>query len=406
MKYILNIFVVLFALVTWTDSAKAQSCKRDKNCTCAVELSKIVEGKSYDMGRVYPGAGNDPAHVFLHGGSENIPVTCRAAMYLHHNDPAWFTEYFDVQKRSDIRFMNNEIFSPGYTQQVIGAVLVVLKHAIDRGHTDLEIRASQWLKAYWAYLALGSNFSAPSKTMTSTTQNGFKSTKSKTSGFGVVVPGTRSYPQQRRGVGNQDVFLSIALDHPWRSLNTNLNRAYGVTGTLRAFLKAHGFSISSRGKPNILSRSVDPRHVGLTADERNKLNEFITSNGQLNTQYVLGLLGDYNQLMCNLTYIRTTEGIISWFGTSATVDQSCSVTKGGSYNATSRIFARPEAYFLARIKKDKNPSMGRTWRENNKICGEGPGMPKLCLDLPPGQVIHEITIDKFAGPRCIQGNCN
>lgn len=371
------------------------------NCLCSNEVQKIVDGENYNIEVLRQYArGMTAEHMLTHGGSENIPVTCRAGLYLVENDPSWFLEYFAVQKRADIGLGNQELFSAGYFQQSLGHALLVLNHAIQKGHTQLEQAAAEWAKAYWAYLALAST---PNSTRTFTYKSfppptGTKSHPNGHFGYGVGVVGTRAYPTQVRGVGTQSVFLALALDRPARS-SSNL-KPYGVHGGFRAFLVKTGFRGNSNDDFNLLQRSHTPREVGLTETDRAKLVEFINSNGTVNLDYVLNMIRPF-PLFCEITFLRTTSGLITWYGNSERESNTCTPIKGGAYSAVSIVGDRGE--ILVRVKKDKDPTMGRVWRDGNQICSSS-DMPTECIDIPGGNVVYEVSVGR-SGAVCKAGAC-
>lgn len=381
------------------------SCQGEGNCECSVEVNKIIDGYQYNTGTLNYHSGGNPENVFLSGGSENIPITCNTGLYLDNNRKEWLLEYFNVQKRPDIGFSGHELFSAGYMQQTLGYILTVHNHAIERGHSDLEAASSEWLRAYWAFLTLASSTYQPPE-YSYTLESGISAQENPGRGMGLATVGTRNYVNQMRGVGLQHIFLAIALDTPGRHWGWNLNHSPGANGGLRAFLRKIGYYVSDRdGSVSLTSKSATARQVGLTEQQRSDLNQFVQSNGTQKLSEVLALLAPY-KLACSMTFIRTSSGVMTWFGTSSGNTPICTTAKGGAYNAVKIEAGNPKGEILARVVRDNTPGWGETWRNGSRICANSTDLPTECIDIPGGNLVYEISFEARQSAKCIAGSCS
>ncbi|MCB0394190.1 MAG: hypothetical protein KDD25_06505, partial [Bdellovibrionales bacterium] len=374
----------------------------EKNCTCSVVENQIIDGDSYDIGRLNGGLGGTPENVFINGGSENIPLTCHTALYLHDNRPDWIAEFLSVQRQNSIGFGGRELFSAAYFQQTAGNVLTAYNHALSRGHQALINEGKSWLRAYWAFLALTAVQSNVSDYW-HTLEDGLELGSIPGRGYGVAITGTRNYPSQLRGAGPQGIFLAIALNNPNRDFRRSLNVTPGVDGALRAFLRKVGYQLNSDGKVNLTSRNVTSEQVGLTDSERATLAGFIQSNGSQNLAEVLSYIAPY-KLACNMTFLRTSQGTISWFGTSTQNGGSCSNSKGGPYSAVSVQPSQSAGHILVRVKIDNNPAPVTVRRSGSQICASSTQLSEECISIPGGNTVYEVSVGP-SGTNCVSGNC-
>lgn len=377
-------------------------CK-EGNCFCFMSLSKALSRKPVDMAKVnnYAG-GSDARNVFLGGGSENIPVTCRAVKYLIEGDPAWFTRYFDVQfDDPTIGLFGSELFSNTYASLTVGNVITVRKEAARRGHAALEQKATRWLKAYWSLLTLMAHTDRINTIQTHMHDEATGRDLFNTSGMGnwadgysLVLPGNRAYVNKRGGgVGLQDTMLSMALNHPERRFSTSLNHSPGFYGGLCATVKSLGYTMDQQGFVNLKSNNPPASDFGLTEAERNELRAFIASNGQSGLSSIVQTLSPY-KLRCDLTIIRTTAGITAWFGNETGQVGLCSRVKGGSFVATTFLSAERRALYLSRAKRQNHPEAATIWKQGESIC-ESSSLPTKCIEIVGGSTIFKIRWPKF-----------
>lgn len=372
---------------------------------CSIEVNRIVQGEAYNIGILNANAGGPAENVLTNGGSENIPVTCNTGLYLLNNNNArsWFLQYFSIQKRSDVGFGAGELFSAAYFQQTVGYILTTHLHAIQRGDTEMEAATSEWLRAYWSFITLAASAAKPESyihtLLAGPTPGGVAGR-----GYGVTIVGTRNYVSQVRATGAHYLFLSLALDNPGRSFDWSLDSSPGNLGGIRAFLLKAGYHINSNGQINFTEKSLTSRQVGISDEYRNTLKEFINTNGNSQIASVLNGTRPYG-LRCEITFLRTTNGIITWFGNSEQNAPTCSVRKGGSLNAAAYVFGQTSGNILTRVRVDNNPTMGETWRNGQRICANAADMLTECIDIPTGNTVYEVSINS-SGISCKAGNCN
>lgn len=360
-------------------------------------LAQALDGKPVNMSKVNSFAGpEDPKTIFTNGGSENIPVTCRAVKYIKEGNPAWFTNYFNIQFDGSVGLFGKELFSNIYGSLTVGNVIVVRNEAARRGHAELERKASEWLRAYWTTLALAADQSPVKLSQAyqydeSSGKEAFTSQSSNAGGYGVVLPGNRSYVNTYPGgVGFQSIMFSMALAHPGRSLERTLDVSPGAYGGLCVAMKSLGYAFTQDGKVNLTSKNPPPESFGLTASQRDMLKGYVVSNGKNNASGLLNILSPY-RLACELTIVRTTQGITSWFGNETDKVGLCSRSKGGTFTAGTLLFGDHTATYISRATRENQPEAATTWVENKQVCEESENLPKKCIDIAPGARVNTIS---------------
>ncbi len=353
---------------------------------------------------------SNPANMFSGGGSENIPLTCRTAKYYWDHDPAWLTGYFDIQLASTTpHFLGGEIFSSTYTALTVGDAIAALAHAKKRGHGNLANKARAWLRRYWAYLALAA-LQPPPNSWTVYNKHGTQTGwKGSWVGYNIPIVGTRCYVNGHGGAkgsipgsGAQGLLLAMALEHPSRKLNVNLAGASpGFWGGVRAIVEAVGYKLNSQGKVSLTSKSIPADAYGLTTQQRNTLKSFVSSPSKAKLPGVTALLGG-QKLGYTISIVRTSGGVITWYGTSSTKIAPGNGRKGGSWATV--MGQGKSAKFLTR-SSDKwgGGDRGTVWREGSQICSQSSTLPKKCLPFPSGGLIYEVRIGPSGGAQCVAG---
>lgn len=347
---------------------------------------------------------DSPVNLFSNGGSENIPVTCRAAKYWKDGNPDWFTEYFDIQLNATggVRLFGREIFSKTYAALTAGVAIAVHKKAMLMGHQALIQKSSAWLKAYWSIMALAAsqNPVRVSEAFNYSEATGRENVMSENTpqglygGYGVVLPGNRSYVNSSSGgVGLQYVLMSMALSHPGRKFSWSLDNSPGFYGGLCVAMRSLGYNFNSSGVANIGSRNPAAADFGLTEQERSDLSGFVSSNGQNGLSTVVQNLSNY-KLHCDLTIIRTSQGITSWFGNETDTVGLCARSKGGSFVAGTLTFSNNSAQYLSRATNENRPEAADTWKEGSQICEQSGQRVKRCIPIVSGNTIYKVDWPK------------
>lgn len=387
-------------ILVFVHSAEAANEGNEK---CFQALARVMNGQPPGID-IYQFTGSeDPYNVFNHG-SENIPVTCRAVKYRLDNNPQWFEGYFDIQESNpNVGLFGNEMFSPVYSSLIAGDVVSVLNHALARGHTPLVMKASKWLRSYWALLALASS-TQPVRQVILASEDGNISHAVRTPipGAAVAIAGARAYDSDYEAL--YGVLLSMAIEHPNRGYNPSVSVSPGFYGGLRASIEAVGYRLNGNGQANLRSMSVPSQKLGLTNVERAQLLEFVQSNGTSGLTNILSMIGD-NAPECDITFLRTTQGVISWFGTSTSSQNICTKVKGGARFA-SKITSSGVATFLSNIDNENHPEAAWSYRKGQQICAQSTVLPELCIDLPAGNVVYEVSWRKGVGITCVSGSCS
>lgn len=380
---------------------EGMDCGDNGLCYCNAAISKVMSGRPVDWGKVYNEMGDDdPRRVFTSGGSENIPVVCRAAKYWSDGDPAWFEQYLSIQlDDQSVGLFGRELFSPLYFTSTVGGVIAIREKAERMGHTNLKNLASRWLKAYWTVLALAASSA-------SAVENGAHNFDQDQSvdryfseptpgdlygGYSVALPGTRAYVNvSTGGSGLQYILLSMALEHPTRRYRWTLNQSPAYYGGLCVTAKSVGYAISTTGRVDLTAQSIPAAKYGLTEQERVQLRDFINSNGAQSFNAIINSLQGY-RLKCDLTIVRTNEGIISWFGEETNRTPACSRAKGGTFSASAFYSGNATISSLSRATLQNWPEPSDTWKEGNAICSETADRPKKCINIPSGNLIYKVS---------------
>jgi hypothetical protein len=142
----------------------------------------------------------------------------------------------------------------------------------------------------------------------------------------------------------------------------------------------------------------------LTDAERAALARFVETNGNEGLSTVLSFVQPY-KLICPMTFLRTSQGTISWFGTSTQNGDHCGTQKGGPYSAVSLNQSQGLGKVLVRVKIDNNPTPIVVRRQGQQICAISTQLPQACIEIPSGNPTYEITVDQN-GVRCVAGNCS
>jgi hypothetical protein len=395
------------------------NCGSEANCKCAVALNNLIEGLPYSASDIEDNRGpDDPLTMFTNGGSENIATQCRIARYFVHHDPAWLERYFDVQLTTNqVPFLGDEAFSSVYTTQVVGSVIAALQHARARNHTPLVTKASRFLRSYWTLAALA----AIDRTLTRNAgynRNGdpvIETVSANNTGFNLGLVGMRAYvngigatPTSVPGDGLQGVLLSTALEHPARKFTWGLNDSPGFYGGWRAALLTAGYTLNAAGKLTVPlnSRGVPAAIFGLTDAERTTLSTFVSSNGTSGLSAVTGYLAGI-RLKCDFTVIRTTGGVLTWWGSSAARVPVCPSGKGGTWAVSEILHADGTAAFLSRTTDNYGQAnRGEVWRDGASVCNVTPGagqLPQRCFQIPLGTFRHELKLGPGGGLQCVAG---
>lgn len=376
----------------------APSCGGEDNCKCFVALARALTGLPVDLSTLRMGS-NNPVDIFTGGGSENIPVTCRAVKYVVDRDPQWFSDYFDAQlQNASVGFLGREFLSGTYQALNTGVVQAVLAKAIERNHTTLKNKASQWLRSYYALLSLMASSQHNSAMAAhhvdeSTGQQVFNEETAPpaiSAGYGLANPGNRSYVNNGHAAkGMQAIMLSMALAHSNRKYDWSLDNSPGYYGGLCVMLKTLGYTFNSSGKVNLSSLNPPASSFGLSDTDRNKFRNFIQSNGAQDLDYILDVLRPL-RIKCELSIVRNEQGFIAWFGNETQTVGLCSRSKGGSFVAAKFEFSNRKTTSLSAATRQNQPEAARIWRENHSLCEETDNLAKRCIDFPQGNNVMSV----------------
>lgn len=354
----------------------------------------------------------DPIQMFQSGGSQNWPTVCRAAMYMQDGNQTWLKRYFEIQKLKrepnvGVGFGGTEMFSPTYVPAIAGAVLAVYNESVKRNNTQIQQLSGEWLRAWWGFNAL-TGVSTPIRKAflhvderknlqeleTHTANEGYD-------GLALAMAGTRTR-YWRGPVSANHPIASLALNYYPRKYSSQITRDTSIA--FRYILEKNNFSISSKNKTNISQKDISAQTVGLTSTQQSDLNNFVKNNGQ-GLQKIKPLIGNY-KAACTYSFLRTTEGVISWMGTSSSDGQNCNGNKP-PYFAVSINKNNGEAHYLFPENKIQGAGPGRVWRDSQRICAQAASSGiKDCIQIPPGNVIYEVSFTKEQGFVCVQGDCN
>lgn len=381
-------------------------CGGESLCSCMLELSNAVEGKPVDVERLTAGLGQPVRGMFTRGGSQNIPVVCNAARYYADHDPSWFLDYFRVQVDPEPPgFLGTEVLSPLYMQSVLGAVLATRAHAVDRGHASLVAAADHWLKATWALLALST---APAPIAGGTlvqhdTVEAVEPNRAYTAGVSVPVAGMRANRDGQAGMNSLlHPFMSLALDWRPRRYTADLRLSPGFYRGLMIGAVSLGFRIDGDGRVGLDGYSPPPERLGLTDGEQQTLARFVDSGGTQGLSQVLAMLGD-RRPSCEMTFLRTTEGLTSWFGTSKRAQRICNRNKGPliatRYDADTR-----HVTWLHPTEKVNPAESGQSFRRDDQICARLEDGTERCIDIVGGDTIYEVAWTRKDGAVVVDGS--
>ncbi len=348
-------------------------------------------------------ARGSPLNMFQGGGSENHTVTWSTVRYLLDNDPSWFEQYTDVWLGNKYGFEGKEMGSNTYQSLNTGSQITVLNHAQDQGHSNLAKDMSKVLRAYWAFLSLGTHGSGASGIDCTHRQNGDSdpnnikdSSESSRSSPAVAIPGRRNYVNSScgRGSGLQSKMLAIALGNSVGTVSP-LDVNLGFYGGLRASIRSYGVSITNGSAQ---PKAIPPEKVGLTSSERQKLKDFIASNGSSHRDEIISWISDFKPFG-SWTFYRTSEGIAVWLGDDDTWTKVTS-PKGGATVAAFYTKSDRKLHFLSRTVTENYPTAVQVRRVGNEICVKTSGLDGeydvasfngTCRLLPGGSLIYHFV---------------
>ncbi len=373
---------------------------REGFCFCSTALFAAVKGRHIDVEFISRFAGGLPSGLFGGGGSENIAVMCRAARYYTNGNDAdrqWFEEYFAYQRQH--KHMGSEIMSPLYGPPVLAANVAVRDKALSEGHTALADGAGQWLRTTWGLISLGTRDVA----MRSVTAQVHGTPKNypfndRWQGTTAAVPGSRHLPGAYAWLGFHTLISYAAETSP-------------RTGSAYHWWPDHIF-LTLGGTPADWDigipdgGTVTLETAGITASERSALHRMITTDQGFSS--IAGMVGEAKPVV-PITFVRTSEGVMSYFGTWAegSSDNPTGFNPSGSKAATfaARIlndgsFRTLYPHTESKVGKER----GGSWREGQRVCARAEGVTD-CMDLPGGQVLM-VAEWSAQGLRCVAGsNC-
>ncbi|MGH9382502.1 MAG: hypothetical protein ACRD2Z_18135 [Thermoanaerobaculia bacterium] len=392
--------------LVWPAPAAAQAeCGGEPLCNCIIQLGRAVEGEPVDVERLRGGLGQTAIEIFQRGGSQNIPVVCNAAKYYTDHDPSWFLDYLRIQADPQPPgFLGTEVLSPLYMQSVLGSMLAVRAHAVDRGHVQLVATADHWLKAVWALMAL-STAEAPlagGTIVQRKDEEAVEPNRAYTAGVSVPAAGSRANRQGNVGMNTLlHPFMSLALDWKPRRYTANLRLSPGFYGGLLIGATSLGFRVDQDGRVDLGGFSPPPERLGLTAAEQQTLARFVASDGRQGLSQVLALLGD-RRPSCEMTFLRTTEGLTSWFGTSKQPQRVCNRNKGPLFAARYEAVTRHATWLHPTVQTNPAES-GQSFRREDQICARLEDGTERCIDIVGGTVIYEVAWTKGQGAVVVDG---
>jgi hypothetical protein len=408
-------------------------CSSSLNCLdrCAETLLNVLDGRSYDLCPITDGQCTcqarygQPGSAVFSDASENKGPVCHASLYAGRNvasDRQWWNQYFDYQTlgpTSGAGFMGKEIFSPLYGSFIVASVMTALDTAETRGHTDVANKARQWLKAYWALAALASRPGGiqSAQVVHRTGPYEIAGTNSTIRGASQVTAG----PRMINNLGSATYstlhpLLTMALDVGPKVYTPSMNSSFAFYGGVRAAARIAGFSFTSNyAISNFNSFSAPASKFGLTNAERSNLAMIVRGQAGANFQSAVSMVGNYKP-KCNMSFLRTTQGSISWFGTSETGAAGeqlvCNGAKGQLF--ASRLDSNGRAYHLQPALETTLPAAAKwkSFRLGNQICADvdptwaaqqggtyttGP----WCIGIPGGTVQQELSWTRNNGLRFV-----
>ena len=359
-------------------------------CICNNELLKIAGHQIADLNAIKANQGpDDPHQVFISGGSLNIPTMCRAAKYHADNDPTWFQKYFSEQL-TQTGFMGTEVLSPLYGPFVVGAVLEVLHNARKNKHASLISLSNQWLRTYWSLYALEA-VKTPFLTVNIVTGSSVFSPGGNGNFFNGLSVGLQGSRIRKGGsdVGDATIvpLTTWALDYTPRKYTWNI-----LSNVQLALIASFAnVDVDSKGKLNFAA-TVPANVIGLLESERATLKDFVNGNYS-NVGTVLSYIKPYTPA-CDMTFMRTSQGVIGWFGTDTTQQNICNTNKGPYFAAT--ITNTGVGTYLHPNNINEPAEASFSFRKGNQLCAtiEDKVPFTKCIDILPGNLIYEVTWTK------------
>ena len=389
----------------------------------------------------------EPADLFG-GGSENHSHLCQTAQYLQTGESGWYLNYINAQlgfnpSQDLYGWMGTEVLSPIYGPWIVTSNMAAL-HKARQGSTEpdqaLASKLEDWLLKYWVMQALlASDFPIAESTFR---YQGADSTVSPPAGFwdglSVGAAGSRRVKHDLvdddgdsatpgiprvafTGFNQPAHFLTaLALDFHPRNLGSThlalndrgLAERYYIGLRVALLLSGEDFFPQQSGVVDFETFEPPASHFGLTEAQRETLRLFVESRGTQDPSVVLDLLstdpiphcssGTGNRC-CEMTFLRTTEGTMGYFGAGEHgLQTSINPGEGRQYICNRN---RPPMHAI-RTDLDGSvtilsPGEHNTRRNDNtfetptQVCAEyaleNQGIHQKCIDKPGGDVIYEIT---------------
>lgn len=327
------------------------------------------------------------------GGSQNWPPLCQAGAYLTDHDPKWFEGYFAAQRPGGRTGLGGtEMFAPLYMNPPVGAVLAVLKESQTR-HPELAASARAWLRASWAVQTLAA-LHVPIRQAYVHTGDGTPEliNSSLVDGLHVGQAGPRIRHPEYGPMSVNHRMLTMAVDARRTGKGRATRRFIGAGW--RYMLEISGFRFNDRAV-DLNQKAVPPELIGLTEADRAALQRLVATGGGVSE--VLAMVGSF-PAACPITFLRTTEGVATWYGSSTEDGRNCNGNKPPFFAVT--LSKDGVARYLRVEFRIIGSAAGRVWREGNKVCAQATA--KDCLDLPGGQVLYEVYFSK-TGIRAVSG---
>ncbi len=314
------------------DTGRGGACGGLQAHTCCWnELLKVISGEPMDQARIDQHKGPDDIGWWGSGGSENIPVLCRAADYWKNGNPSWFEGYFADQTGGE-GFMGSEVLSPLYGPFVVSAVMTVLDKASTAGHTSLAADARTWLRSYWTLNALaaheGTWTSIRSVQDTGVSYDSNPSIESEYTGLVTPVPGSRRLRRDldapaldQPNVALGQFLLTLALGYGPRQLGySNLDLEY--YHPLRLAVHLLGGQITN-GTLNLGAVPTPAAKFGLTTTQQSNLRTFVGAPGEDPTLFNTVVNYVAHGSRCTITFLRSDQGTSAWFGDDDAFQPTC-----------------------------------------------------------------------------------
>ncbi|MDA8020435.1 MAG: Ig-like domain-containing protein [Thermoanaerobaculia bacterium] len=376
--------------------------------------------------------------------SENHAVLCRGADYAYDGNPAaksWFETYFSVQDgpfngSTEFGFMGSEVFSPLYGSWIAGVVQVIRAKAEAFGHSQLEIDARSWLKAYWAFNALAADRRAVGTSATVMRHPGsqnnlvthdFSYEFFDWDGLVVGLVGPRRLGNTAWGLDPsfplgsvvglmqpRNQALALAVDsHPRNLVWDQMAERDGKLAVfyeqirLAYLLSGRDYFAANGGTVNLDAFEPPASVFGLTEGERDMLRDFVMNPGGDQTLFytiVNDFIGD-RMPKCEISILRTSQGLISWFdGTVNNKQPVCNYLTPPFF--AGRLELDGHSTFLSTGGGTNQSTMDRhndaSWSTSNQVCAVTHlGNPTVayedCIDRPGGESVFELSWNKANG---------